>query len=100
MLDDAAPLRIDSETKMLLLDRLAQLFPGSSRTTLRQMLQHGRVRVNGEVEKDAKRNVAGGDAIDVMDKRTARPLPPEHTLLHQYPNALAVLKANGLFSHK
>jgi len=85
---------------MLLLDRLAQLFPGSSRTTLRQMLQHGRVRVNGEVEKDAKRNVKGGEAIDVMDKRTARLLPPEVTLLHEDRDVLVVLKANGLLTVK
>ena len=41
-----------------LLDRLVQIFPDCSRTTLRQMLQAGRVRVNGEVEKDAKADIA------------------------------------------
>src|SRR5438045_5243833 len=83
---------------MLLLDRLAQLFPDSSRTTLRQMLQHGRVRVNGEIEKDAKRKVVGGDAVDVSDKRTARLLPPELTLLHEDRDLLVVVKATGLLT--
>jgi 23S rRNA pseudouridine1911/1915/1917 synthase len=83
---------------MLLLDRLAQLFPDSSRTTLRQMLQHGRVRVNGDVEKDAKRKVALKDAIDVLDKRTARLLPPALTLLHEDRDLLVIVKANGLLT--
>ena len=34
-----------------LLDALAAMYPESSRTTLRQMLQTGRVRVNGEIEQ-------------------------------------------------
>jgi len=83
---------------MLLLEKLAQLFPESSRTTLRQMLQHGRVRVNGEVEKDAKRNVAADDAVEVTDKKAARLLPPELTLLHEDRDLLVVVKANGLLT--
>jgi 23S rRNA pseudouridine1911/1915/1917 synthase len=83
---------------MNLLDKLAQLFPDSSRTTLRQMLQHGRVRVNGEVEKDAKRNIRPADAVDVTDKKAARLLPPELTLLHEDRDVLVVVKANGLLT--
>lgn len=83
---------------MQLLDKLAHLFPDSSRTTLRQMLQHGRVRVNGEVEKDAKRSVAAKDAIDILDKKTARLLPPALTLLHEDRDVLVVVKANGLLT--
>lgn len=83
---------------MQLLDKLAQLFPDSSRTTLRQMLQHGRVRLNGEIEKDAKRNVVAADAIDVTDKKAARLLPPALTLLHEDRDLLVVVKANGLLT--
>jgi RluA family pseudouridine synthase len=83
---------------MLLLDKLAHLFPASSRTTLRQMLQHGRVRVNGEVEKDAKRKVGADDVVDVSDKKTARLLPPALTLLHEDREVLVVVKVNGLLT--
>lgn len=83
---------------MLLLDRLAQLFPDSSRTTVRQMLQHGRVRVNGDVEKDAKRKIAPADVIEVTDKKTARLLPPALTLLHEDRDLLVIVKANGLLT--
>ena len=44
-----------------LLTELQDLYPQSSRTTIRQMLQSGRVRVNGELEKDAKRQLEEGD---------------------------------------
>ncbi len=83
---------------MQLLDKLVQLFPDSSRTTLRQMLQHGRVRVNGEVEKDAKRALRANDVVDVTDKKTARLLPPALTLLHEDRDVLVVVKANGLLT--
>src|ERR1041385_6642480 len=93
-----ASLRIWWCVPMQLLDKLAHLFPDSSRTTLRQMLQHGRVRVNGEVEKDAKRNVGAEDVVDVTDKKAARLLPPALTLLHEDRDVLVVVKANGLLT--
>ena len=83
---------------MPLLDRLAQLFPDSSRTTLRQMLQGGRVRVNGEVEKDAKREIADDEAIDVVSKSVARQLPPGLTILHEDGDVIVVLKSHGLLT--
>src|SRR5256885_333516 len=81
-----------------LLDRLVQIFPDSSRTTLRQMLQGGRVRVNGEVEKDARREVADDDAVDVVSKAAARDLPAGLTILHEDLDVIVVLKANGLLT--
>src|SRR5258708_27236126 len=66
-----------------LLDALAALFPDSSRTTLRQMLQAGRVRVSGEVEKDAKRVLGVGEEIDVSRKSVQRALPEGLMLLHE-----------------
>jgi len=81
-----------------LLDALAALFPDSSRTTLRQMLQNGRVRVNGELEKDAKRMLAAEDFIDVADKSVVRSLPPGLAILHEDRDVIVVLKANGLLT--
>src|SRR5260221_5468873 len=81
-----------------LLDALAALFPDSSRTTLRQMLQSGRVRVGGEVEKDAKRVVEDGEEIDVGRKAVQRALPEGLTLLHEDDDVMVVLKSNGLLT--
>src|SRR5437660_2501114 len=83
---------------MNLLQILQKQFQDSSKTTLRQMLQAGRVRVNGEVEKDAKREVAHGEVVDVVSKAVARQLPPGLTILHEDADVIVVLKANGLLT--
>ena len=62
------------------------------------MLQSGRVRVNGEVEKDAKRDIAADDVVDVVSKAVARQLPPGLTILHEDLDVIVVLKANGLLT--
>ncbi len=83
---------------MTLLEVLARQFPDSSKTTLRQMLQHGRVRVNGEIEKDAKRQIADDERVDVAQKSVARALPPGLALLHEDEDVLVVLKSHGLLT--
>lgn len=83
---------------MNLLDTLAALFPDSSRTTLRQLLQHGRVRVNGEVEKDAKREIAEDEEVDVSQKAVNIALPSTLGLLYEDNDLLVVLKSAGLLT--
>ncbi len=83
---------------MNLLDTLATLFPDSSRTTLRQLLQHGRVRVNGEVEKDAKREIAEDEEVDVSQKAVNIALPSTLGLLYEDADLLVVLKSAGLLT--
>ncbi|MFL6247204.1 MAG: RluA family pseudouridine synthase [Thermoanaerobaculia bacterium] len=81
-----------------LLDALAAMYPESSRTTLRQMLQTGRVRVNGEIEKNARRELEEDDTIDVADKAVHRNLPEGLAILHEDNDVIVVLKANGLLT--
>ena len=82
-----------------LIEVLAERFPDSSRTTLRQFLQHGRVRVNGEIEKDAKRTIDAEDLIDVGPKEaTHRALPAGVTILHEDEDVIVVLKGNGILT--
>jgi len=81
-----------------LLDVLTGQFPDSSKTTLRQLLQHGRVRVNGEVEKNAKREIGGEDRIDVAGKAVSIALPPSLGLLYEDGDLLVVLKSAGLLT--
>jgi 23S rRNA pseudouridine1911/1915/1917 synthase len=83
---------------MTLLEALQHQFPDSSKTTLRQMLQTGRVRVNGEMEKDARRGIADDDIVDVVSRTVARQLPPGLTILHEDLDVIVVLKANGLLT--
>jgi 23S rRNA pseudouridine1911/1915/1917 synthase len=82
----------------VLLDALGSLYPESSKTTLRQMLQAGRVRVNGEVEKNARCALDVDDVVDVGPKTVQIALPPELTILHEDEAVIVVLKANGLLT--
>ncbi len=87
---------IDSATTLL--DALTALVPGSSRTTLRQMLAAGRVRVNGGIEKSAKRELRGGDVVDLARKEHHALLPPEIALLYEDEHLLVVVKPAGLLT--
>ena len=82
----------------MLLDALATLYPESSKTTLRQMLQNERVRVNGEVEKNARRELAEGELIEVGQKSMQPVLPPGLAILHEDDDVIVVLKAHGLLT--
>ncbi len=82
----------------LLLDALQALFPESSKTTLRKMLQNGRVRVNGEMEKDAKRELEADDVVEVAQKSARLELPVGLTILHEDTDVIVVLKGNGLLT--
>jgi 23S rRNA pseudouridine1911/1915/1917 synthase len=86
------------DTSTLLLDALATLFPDSSRTTLRQMLQSERVRVNGEIVKNARTQLEPGDVVVVSEKTIAAALPPGLSILHEDDDVIVVLKANGLLT--
>ena len=81
-----------------LLDALALLYPESSRTTLRQMLQTSRVRVNGVVEKNARRELVRDDLVEVGQKSVPPPLPEGLAILHEDDDVIVVLKSHGLLT--
>jgi 23S rRNA pseudouridine1911/1915/1917 synthase len=91
-------MRVTVSDPQALLDALAALFPDSSKTTLRQMLQAGRVRVNSEVEKNARRDLERGDTIDVGQKSVQIALPPGLAILHEDEQLIVVLKSHGLLT--
>jgi 23S rRNA pseudouridine1911/1915/1917 synthase len=91
-------VRKTAEIRAPLLELLASMDPHASRTTLRQMLQHGRVRVNGEIEKDAKLVVEAGDLIDVAPKSVVADVPEGLSILHEDDDVIVVVKANGLLT--
>jgi 23S rRNA pseudouridine1911/1915/1917 synthase len=81
-----------------LLDALQEVYPDSSKTSLRQILQSGRVRVNGEVEKDARLQLDVDDVFDIAQKSDRLALPPGLLILHEDVDVIVVLKANGLLT--
>jgi 23S rRNA pseudouridine1911/1915/1917 synthase len=88
---------------MTLLERLAALYPSASRTTLREMLRAGRVRVNGAVAPPgaARRAVDASAEGRVSDHAPARApkvsrLPFE--IVHDDADLLLVNKPAGLIT--
>jgi 23S rRNA pseudouridine1911/1915/1917 synthase len=81
-----------------LLDVLTALYPDSSRTTLRQLLQNGRVRVNGGTEKDAKVIIDPDEVVEVMARSDERVLPPGIAILHEDRDVIVILKSDGLLT--
>ena len=92
------PSSLIPESMQTLLERLKVLYPDSSNTTLRKILQSGRVRVNGEVEKEAKRIIDAAETVDVAPKTVQQALPPEIALLYEDDAILVVLKSHGLLT--
>jgi 23S rRNA pseudouridine1911/1915/1917 synthase len=90
-------LRRVAEAAETLLDLLRRRFPEASTTTLRKMLQHDRVLVNGAAERQARRPVTATDRVEVLP-RHARPLDPRLRVLHADDDLLVVEKAAGLLS--
>ncbi len=82
---------------MTLLDVLQRLFPDSSKTTLRQMLQSDRVRINGAPERDAKREITSDDAVTIAPK-SERPIDPRVRILYEDSDLVVVDKAAGLLT--
>jgi len=81
-----------------LIDALGGMFPDSSRTTLRKMMQSGRVLVNTEMEKDARRELRRGDMVEVGPKASLLQLPLGLAMLHEDAEVIVVVKSNGLLT--
>lgn len=62
------------------------------------MLQAGRVRVNGETEKNARTSLDADDVVEVGPKSDPRALPEGVSILHEDADVIVVLKGNGLLT--
>ncbi|HKB80395.1 MAG TPA: RluA family pseudouridine synthase [Thermoanaerobaculia bacterium] len=83
---------------MNVLEALQRRFPDSSKTTLRQMLQGGRVRVHGAIEKNAKREVDSEASVVVVSRSEAVALPEGLSILHEDDDVIVVFKEHGLLT--
>jgi 23S rRNA pseudouridine1911/1915/1917 synthase len=83
----------------LLIDALAALRPQSSRTTLRQLLSRGQVRVNGEIVKIGRLPTVPDDRIEILPLQIEKPasplLPP---IVFEDDSLIVIDKPAGLLS--
>jgi len=81
-----------------LLDTLLLLVPGASRRTLRQMLQQGRVSVNGIPCTLASHQVRKGDRLEIGPRRIPQKLPENLEIIYEDTAILVVQKPPGLLT--
>ncbi len=91
-------MREIQKDEAFLLEALERMFPDSSRSTLRKMLRATRVRVNGELEPDAKRVLHAGDVLDVSNRSSQQHLDPRLSILFEDEEILVVVKSAGLLT--
>jgi len=90
-------VRIRLSRPEVLLEALLRLIPGASRRTLRQMLAHGRIAVNGRVEKKADCRLRRGDDLEIRSvARTG--LLHGLQVVHEDSDLLIILKPAGLLT--
>jgi 23S rRNA pseudouridine1911/1915/1917 synthase len=82
---------------MRLGDRLAAMFPGASRRTIKQWLERGRVRVNGDVARRADADVRPGDRVD-LGRPADAPFPSALRLVHADDEIVVIDKPAGLLT--
>ena len=85
-----------------LLDVLSERSPDSKRTTLRQLLEHGRVRVNGRVVKIGRLPIAPDDVVEILPRAAAAAAAPgprvPFAIVHADEDVLVIDKPAGLLT--
>jgi len=81
-----------------LLEALRLLVPGASNRTLRQMLSHGRVRLNGEVCKIPGRRAEPGDLLKVSEHGSPAKKIHGIEILYDDDDLLVIHKPAGLLT--
>jgi len=90
-------MRFTAQADGRLLDLLQARFPEASRTTLRRMLGHGRVGVDGAIARRGDEPVRAGQEIEVSARARRAPEPPCRIVLRD-DHLLAVEKPPGILS--
>lgn len=83
-----------------LADTVRRMLPETSWNQARELCRRGKVRCNGEIERDAARRVQSGDeiAIDLHAPRLREHVLPESAIVHLDPDVVVVDKPAGVIS--
>lgn len=81
-----------------ILEALQLLVPGASKRTLRQMLNQGRVCVNGKPCKIAVQEVGVGDVVEIGERKAPPTLPKDLAIIFEDEAILIIHKSAGLLT--
>ncbi len=91
-------MKLEVPSESSLLDAVRGLVPGASNRTLRQLLQHGRVTLNGATTKIAATHVRPGDILEIMAHGEPRHAIPGLQIVFEDKDILLVEKPAGLLT--
>ena len=82
-----------------LLDAMLEAFGSASRTTVKQRIAHGNVRVNGRMETNPGRALKPGDTVEYLKQAvTQHKVAPPFPVLYEDASLLVAVKPAGLLS--
>jgi 23S rRNA pseudouridine1911/1915/1917 synthase len=90
-------VKLSASTESVVLEVLKTALPEASGRTLRQMLEQGRVRLNGEVCRLAKQPVSPGDVLEI-GRRLPAPLAGGLKIVYEDRDIVVVHKSAGLLT--
>ncbi len=81
-----------------LFDHLRALYPTSSNNSLKKLLEHGRVKVNGVITRIGKTLLQPGDRVEIGEKVFVKRLPEDLEILFEDEHLLVINKKANLLT--
>jgi 23S rRNA pseudouridine1911/1915/1917 synthase len=81
-----------------LAEHLGALYPASSKNTVKKLLEHGRVKVNGAITRFGKTQLRAGDRVEIGAKAFVKRLPDDLEILYEDEHLLVINKNANLLT--
>ncbi len=81
-----------------LAEHLRALYPASSNNSIKKLLEHDRVRLNGVIVRIGKTQLQPGDRVAIGEKVFVKRLPAELDILHEDDHVLVINKKANLLT--
>lgn len=81
-----------------LAEHLRALYPASSKNAIKKLLEHDRVRVNGEIVRIGKTLLQPGDRVEIGEKAFVKSLPQNLDILYEDEHLLVINKKANLLT--
>ncbi len=81
-----------------LVEHLRALHPASSNNSIKKLLEHDRVRVNGAITRVGKTQLQAGDRVEIGEKVFVKRLPEDLEILYEDEHLLVINKKANLLT--